>query len=139
MLDDLPRLHARMLACLDELDQLTRQAAPPMERLPAVRLDLTRASRARTMLLDRHHLDLLNRVSAAGRAQIEQLKAVAKQDLIVSANHIGAWTLREIAARWPDYCAASNDMRRAMRDRIAREKKLIYPLLDRGGKGAEAA
>jgi hypothetical protein len=37
--------------------------------------------------------------------------------------------LRQIADRWPEYCAASAQMRADMRRRIRSEKELIYPLL----------
>ncbi len=130
MLGQLKQLHAQILASLDELEALTKQADPPMDRLPAVRLALTRASRSRAALLDRLHGQLVQRASANRRVELEALKGEAKANLILSSQHIGSWTVREIIARWPDYCAASKEMRTAMRRRISREVELIYPLLD---------
>lgn len=129
MLGELRRLHAEILANVDELDVLTAQAQPPMERLPAVRQALTRASRARTMLLERVYDRLLAEAPPAKKPALEALRAAGKDGLITSTRHIGSWTLREIAGRWPDYCAASATMRAAMRARIKSEAELIYPLL----------
>lgn len=129
MLGELRRLHAEIVAHLDELDALTARPEPPMDRLPAVRQALTRASRARTMLLERIYDRLIAEAPPPRRAAIEALRAEGKGGLITSTRHIGSWTLREIAGRWPDYCAASATMRAAMRERIRNEAQLIYPLL----------
>jgi hypothetical protein len=129
MLTELQRLHADILASLDELDALTAQPRPPMDRLPSVRLALTRASRARTMLLERRYDQLIARATSEQKAAILSLKAEGKDNLVTSTQHIGAWTLREIAGRWPEYCAASSTIRSAMRQRIRKEAALIYPLL----------
>lgn len=131
MLGQLKLLHAQMLACLDELESLTKQSDPPMDRLPAVRLALTRASRNRTALLDRLHGQVVMLAAPKHKKELEALKGEANDSLILSSQHIGLWTLREIVARWPDYCAASKDLRAAMRRRISREAELIYPLLDK--------
>ncbi len=129
MLTELQRLHRDILANLDELDVLTAQAQPPMDRLPAVRLMLTRSSRARTILLGRAYDQLIMFAPPERKAGIQALKAEDKDNLVNSMQHIGAWTLREIAGRWSEYCAASNTMRSAMRERVRREAELIYPLL----------
>lgn len=130
MLAQLKLLHAQILASLDELESLTKQADPPMDRLSAVRLALTRASRKRSALLDRLHGQLAQRASPKQRAELETLKGEGRDNLFLSSQHIGLWTVPEIVARWPDYCAASKEMRAAMRRRISREAELIYPLLD---------
>src|SRR3954468_10792273 len=118
MLDQLRRLHADILAKLDELDALTRLPQPPMDRLPALRQALTRSSRARTMLLERAYDRLAANAPPAKKAALELLKAEGKDNMITSTQHIGSWTLRQIADRWPDYCAASAEMRADMRKRI---------------------
>jgi hypothetical protein len=129
MLDELRRLHDDILAKLDALEALTSLPQPPMDRLPALRQALTRSSRARTMLLERAYDQLIAECPPAKKAALEVLKAGGKDNLITSTQHIGSWTLREIADRWPDYCAASAKMRADMRQRIRSEKELIYPLL----------
>lgn len=129
MLGQLRRMHADILAKLDELDALTSLPQPPMDRLPALRQALTRSSRARTMLLERAYDQLIADASPARKAGLELLRAEGKDNLITSTQHIGSWTLRQIADRWPDYCAASTKMRADMRKRIRSEQDLIYPLL----------
>jgi hypothetical protein len=129
MLGQLRRLHADILAKLDELDALTSLPQPPMDRLPALRQALTRSSRARTMLLERAYDRLIADAPPARKAGLELLRTEGKDNLITSTQHIGSWTLRQIAERWPDYCAASTKMQADMRKRIRSEQDLIYPLL----------
>ena len=129
MLTELQRVHAEILAGLGELDALTAQLEPPMDRIPAVRLALTRASRARTVLLERIYDQLIDRAPQEQKARILALRAEGKDNLAASTRHIGTWTLSEIAGRWHDYCAASKTIRYTMRVRIKREAELIYPLL----------
>jgi len=129
MLDELRRLHADILAKLDELEAMTSLPQPPMDRLPALRQALTRSSRARTMLLERAYDQLIAASPAEKKPALELLRADGKDNMITSTQHIGSWTLREIGDRWPDYCAASASMRADMRKRIRGEMELIYPLL----------
>jgi hypothetical protein len=129
MLGRLRRLHQEILGSLDEMDVLTSLPQPPMDRLPALRQSLTRSSRARTILLESVYDRLISEASPAGKAAIDMLKVEGKINLTTSTQHIGSWTLRQIAERWPDYCAASAKMRADMRRRIRSETELIYPLL----------
>lgn len=129
MITELKRLHGVILASLDELDVLTAQPDAQMDRLPAVRLTLTRASRARTMPLERLYNQLILQSQPERKAAIQALKDQGKDNLILSVQHIGSWTLREIAKRWPEYCIASKTMRSSMRQRIKKEVALIYPFL----------
>jgi hypothetical protein len=131
MLSNLQQLHADILAGLDELEALTAEPQPPMDRLPAVRLSLTRASKARMRFLERLYDQLITRAPSAQKAAILTLKAEGTDNLVASSRHIGTWTLREIDARWFDYCAASNTMRHRMRQRIQEEANLLYPMLSR--------
>lgn len=128
MLNELRRLHSEILSCLDQLEALTAEATPPMERLPAVRYSLTRASRSRTMLLEGQYGQLSDRADPAQRAAVERLKAEGKNNLVRSAEHIGSWNLRAVTKRWPDYCAASKALRAQMRQRVAHEQRVLYPL-----------
>lgn len=129
MLRHLQQLHAAILTQLDELDRLTARAEPDMDRLPAVRLALTRASRARTLFLDRHHRQIVAAAPASRRLAIDTLRQEMLVQMDASANHIGRWTLRAIAECWPDYCAASATIRATMRRRIQSEASVLYPIL----------
>jgi len=138
--DELRRLHAELGSRLDELEALAACPEPPMQALSAVRLALTRASRARTMLLDRLYPDLIARAGGQARANIEALRAGAQHDRFASTTHISSWTIREITSRWDEYRDASRAMRAAMRERIGREIALVYPLLaDADGSDAEVS
>jgi len=132
MLTELQRLHAEIKAALDELARLTALAEPPMSELPLLRLRLTRASRARTLLLESVYDQLIAHASTGQREAIQALKAAGKANMAASAQHIGSWTIREITARWADYCDASNSMRAAMRCRAEQEASILYPLLSAG-------
>lgn len=129
ILAELRRLHGEILGHLDEMDGLTAKPEPP-ERLPAVRHELTCASRARTMLLERIYANLIALAPASDKSQIEALQAEGTQNMLQSAKHIGAWSPNDIRERWPAYCSASNQIRRAMRNRIRQEADVIYPLLE---------
>lgn len=129
MLLQLKQLHAAILSNLDELETLTAMPQPPMDRLPAVRLLLTRASRSRTMLLEGTYGELIARAPPERKVALEALRAEGKDGLVRSGGHIGTWTIREVTCRWSDYCAASNVMQAAMRIRIRKEAALVYPLL----------
>lgn len=108
---------------------LTAEQQPPMDRLPAVRLALTRASRARTMFLEKTYPALIAHAPAKQQAALRTLWAEGKINLVSSGQHIGKWSLCEITGRWPEYCAASKAMRAQMRARVRQEAELIYPLL----------
>lgn len=131
--DELQRLHAEIRTQLDELEALTARPEPPIQALSAVRLALTRASRARTMLLDRLYPDLIARAGEQERTDLEALRAGAQHDRFASTKHISSWTVREITTRWDEYRDASRAMRAAMRERIGREVSAVYPLLAEAG------
>lgn len=44
---------------------------------------------------------------------------------------IGHWTPQMLQDNWRGYCEASRKVRDGMRDIIAAERRLLYPLLDR--------
>jgi hypothetical protein len=129
MLLHLRALHTVILRRLDELDKLTTLPEPPMDRLPAVRLALSRASRARTLFIDRHHRMILEAAPAHRRAAIIALKQDMAAQMDASATHIGKWTIDAIVEAWPQYCSASATMRGTMRRRISAEASVLYPVL----------
>jgi hypothetical protein len=126
----LRELHLEILDKLGELDHLVMSDQPQIERLMGVRHGLTRASRARTMLLEREiYPRLLSGPSVKMADDIRRLQAEGKQDLATSSQHIGRWSLRTITEQWEQYRTASNSMRAAMRRRVKVEQELLYPLL----------
>lgn len=129
MLDKLRQLHLEIIQHLDAIKDITALPAPDMGRLVATRLALTRASRSRTLLLESIYDELISGSSEPTKAAIGALRAEGRANLMVSIQHIGHWSLSEIAFRWTDYCMASATIQSAMRARIRREVDLIYPLL----------
>jgi hypothetical protein len=132
MLAKLKMLHSEILDRLVELDQLVASNEPQIDRLMSVRHALTRASRARTMLLETEiYPSLLSAPDIKQADDIRRLQADGKADLATSSQHIGRWSLRTITKEWDQYRMASNTMRSAMRRRIKAEQDLLYPPLAR--------
>lgn len=130
MLSELKRLHADLLAHLDELERLTSEPVMRPEEVAAARLKLTRASRRRSMFLDSAvYPALIGNDAATDAERVRQLRSDDKRRFVTSASHIAKWTLQEIAAHWSEYCSASRSLRAAMRDRIREEQAVLYPLL----------
>lgn len=129
MLDKLRQLHVEIQENLDAIKDLTSMPEPDVGRLASTRLALTRASRARTLLLESMYDELISGSSEPTKAAIGALRAEGRANLMVSIQHIAHWSLPEIAFRWTEYCMASATIQSAMRARIRREVDLIYPLL----------
>lgn len=131
MLNELKAMHAEIARFLDELETLAGEEKPRLETVAAVRLKLTRASRRRTTLLETSiYPSLLDSASEPDRQRIEALRDSGREGLIASIGHIGRWTIVDLGQRWREYRVASQRMRRSMRDRIAQEQALLYPLLE---------
>jgi hypothetical protein len=139
MLAELQLWHAKVLAGLDEMDALTAQHQPPMDRLAAARLNLTKSSRRRSAILERAYPQLMTRLGPDQKARLQALKEQGANNLATSSRHISTWTLREISERWPEYRSASYEIRSAMRQRIRDEARLVYPLLTELGTHGNAA
>lgn len=128
---ELERVHELLLARLDALEELIRGSRPSREQLSAVRYQLTRASSQRRKLLEeRVYPLLLEKVDSAARTAVQGLRSSTTGTVAESARHIHRWSTDEILKDWSGYCAASAWMRRQMRERIAQEKRVLYPLLE---------
>lgn len=124
-MEQLRRHHARMLAALDDLEQLTRSPACDDAQVMAVRYRLTRASTARR----REVIALCEQRIAAGvgDAAIQALRDATIASRSRSSTHIGTWTLRQVAGDWAGYTRASAAMRASLRREIAREESVLGP------------
>jgi len=130
MLAELRQHHAKIESLLTALEALCEDRHADIVKVSAVRIELTRASRARSAYLNTTVYPKLMRTAPPDkRIALEKLKADGLLMLVRSADHIRHWTTREITADWPGYCIASAAARQAMRDRIALEAELLYPLL----------
>lgn len=132
---ELKHVHEHQLALLDELEEMTAAPAPNRSALADLRLQLTRATRARRGLLAaKVYPDLERRSTGRAPGMVARLRA--KDDALrrLSAQHIGTWSLHAAIADWPGYCAASAKVRAAIRAQIAVEQEVIF--LSRRSRGA---
>jgi transposase len=124
---DLRILHDELLAALAEMEALTARPTFDESEVSRLRYRLSRVSGERRRLVEQLCLSLAGHVTGA---QAERLRAVHASSLdarTASNAHIGAWSIREIAADWEGYCRASAAMRAIMRAQIAAEKAALYP------------
>lgn len=136
MLTELQQHHEKIRALLAELEALCDDSHADIVKVSAVRLELTRASRARSAFLNALVYPKLLRISPPDkRIALEKLKAEGLLMLVRSGDHLRRWTSREVAADWPGYCVASAVARKSMIDRIEHEADLLYPLLKEDGNG----
>lgn len=129
ILADLQQAHEQLLACIDELAELTRADRPDTATLAKVRWRLTRASGKRRRLVEQAYARLLETGGPEAIQRVRELRDDNAEMLVASSRHIGSWTIEQVAANWDGYRAASAVMRRAMRARIAAEQTALYPLL----------
>ena len=134
MLAELRQHHEKIGNLLTELEVLCEDHHADIVKVSAVRIELTRASRARSAYLHSVVYPKLMRTCPPDkRIALEKLKSDGVLMLVRSGDHIRRWTTREITANWPGYCRASAAARQTMRDRIALEAQIIYPLLKAEG------
>lgn len=128
-MSDLQTLHQQLLQMLDELKELTERPAPDEAALAALRYRLTRASGARRRLVDSLCVELQLTLPKEEVAAVRTLRESSIAAMTSSSDHIGTWSLRQLAKDWRGYCAASQQMRQAMREQIEAEKATLYPHL----------
>ncbi len=131
LLADLRDAHERLLAAIDDMEAATRAAEPGGDLYPRARWRLSQASRHRRSLVDAACSELLKRASAEDAKAMAALRADGESRLRASAAHVRTWTMERIDSDWPAYCRASALLRASMRERIASEKTVLYPLLSK--------
>lgn len=130
MLAELRQHHEKIRNLLKALEVLCEDQHADIVKVSAVRLELTRASRARSAFLNAVvYPKLLRSAPPDKRIAIEKLKSEGLLMLVRSGDHLRKWTSREVAADWPGYCLASAAARQSMLTRIEHEAELLYPLL----------
>ena len=128
---ELERAHANLLARLDALEELVRGPTPSRDLLSAPRYQLTRASGQRRKLLEeRIYPMLLERLEGASGDAVRALRDSTTTMVAESAKHIHRWSVQEILDDWSGYRTASAWIRRQMRERVAQEQRVLYPLLE---------
>jgi hypothetical protein len=134
VLSQLQALHAELRLTIAELAAELAKPQPDADRLPAVRLKLTRLSGQRKSLIECSIAPALRNIAPDDAARVAELRQAIAPIALATSDHIARWTMRQIAADWAGYQRASAAMRRAMLRRIDQEAAILYPLLE-----AEAA
>lgn len=128
MKSELDQMHEDMLSALDELEALTAEPIPNVDKLSAVRWKLSKASGRRLRHLEQHVYPQI-RVADEGLAKrLQQLREEGAELRAKSTGHVGTWAIAEVLKDWPGYCQASAEMRRTMRERIERERDIVAGL-----------
>lgn len=140
MLAELRQHHEKIGNLLSALELLCQDRHANIVEVSAVRLELTRASRARSAYLNAIVYPKVMRTCPPDkRIALEKLKSDGLLMLVRSGDHIRHWTTREITQDWPGYCLASAAARQTMRARIELEVQLLYPLLKDEGSSRQPA
>jgi hypothetical protein len=128
----LEELHRELTMLIATLGEATAHDVPDRSELTSIRWRLSRASRARTKLIETILLPHLRaQASLTDSDALDVLQAQISAASAESSRHIAAWTIDRVTAEWDGYRAASAEIRQAMARRIAAEKALLYPLLQR--------
>ena len=122
--------HRELLDCVAEMERVTSEISGPLEYAPA-RFRISRASLARRTLWHRIFKDLSDRTDPHDAETLRVLNHADMRLLRQSSDHIGRWSAETVLLDWRGYCEASRHIRRAMRDAIALEQRLLYPILER--------
>ena len=131
-LAQLTSIHDDLLGTIQKLDAVTRCDRPDPSELGIARWKLTRASRARWRILDDVIYPEIERRSFVSRPDVTRLRSADAAIRTNSSNHIAKWDAECVLRQWPEYQAASAGVIASMRDRVAQEQAVLYPLLADG-------
>jgi hypothetical protein len=131
MLTELHQAHEQVLSALGELEKLTDAPQPDGTALANIRWKLSRASGKRRRLVEEACTRLIDKAAPAEAQAVGTLQQGIGVIQAASSQHVNAWTLARVIEDWDGYRAASAELRGRMRDRIATEKRVLYPLLQR--------
>lgn len=121
--------HDEIVFRLNTLAHVFDTGGPADSDYVAARWHLTKASRARWLLLSGEIFPLLKERGAWSDAVAALFDdGAVQQD--TSIRHVARWPLRAAIADWDDYRAASDLIRAGMRKRIDHEARVLYPVLE---------
>ena len=130
--------HAELIRLVRRLADLIEQPAAPAQ------LELFELRRALSSTLIAHlkaeDWVLYPRLLASGDAAIAAVAAAFNEEMGGLANayvaHTDMWSATAIAEDWAGYCTATRGIIDALTNRITRENRELYPLLDRLDRAA---
>lgn len=129
LLERLEQAHARLLAAMEALEQITRLPLADRSLYTEARSRLSDASFARRKLLNEclQHLRPLVDSEAAGA-----LAALDRDNLELlghSTAHVARWPADAIEREWHAYCRASREIRRRLAAAVEEDRRLLFPVL----------
>lgn len=130
LLGRLRAAHDEITLRLNALAHVFEAGGPADSDYVAARWHLTKASRARWLLLSSELFPLL-KARGAWSDEVAALYEDGAAQQEASIVHVARWPLRAAIADWADYRDASNRIRAGMRERIDREARVLYPALER--------
>lgn len=121
--------HDEIVFRLNALARVFDTGGPANSDYVAARWHLTKASRARWLLLSSEIFPILKERGAWSDAVAALYDdGAVQQD--ASIRHVSRWPLRAAIADWDDYRTASDLIRAGMRARIEHEARVLYPALE---------
>lgn len=131
MLGDLKLAHDELLGYISDLEAVVEGDMIQASVIARVRFQLSKASSRRRRLV----AEAIDRLSVGATTEetlrLNSLRENNAAILAASSSHVGEWSIETILANSEGYRAASAAMRKSMRERIAMEKGVLYPLLER--------
>ena len=140
-MSDIQRLrdeHAQLIEVIGQLGAAVQQATPP----PAVELFELRAKLARALIGHLKSEDWLlyprlleskdPNVAETARLFVEKMGGLAA----AFTDYSRQWSAKAIETDWQAYCQATTEIVTALRTRIEREDRELYPLIEAVAKAA---
>lgn len=124
--------HSEIQSIIRKLRYLTSQPSPPPQlHLFALRYELSSALIAHLktedwILYPQLMASADPHVAATAREFSEEMGGLAQ----AYREHCRSWSANAIAADWAGYCSASRGLIDALNNRITRENRELYPLLE---------
>ena len=129
LLGQLRAAHRALAAQIASMEAMTAAAGFEPVRCMAERWKISQASLARRLLAGRICDYLLARRGPPETQSLLALRDSDRELLRRSASHVARWSPQAISVDWRGYCAASRDIRARMQEQMAREQRVLFPLL----------
>ena len=128
---ELEATHRQIEFCIEDLQAVTSDGPPVGTQFSTIRLRIGKAILARRRIAHDAYSRLLAEVASDDVAAVRDLQQRELAQFHFTSEIIGHWTPQLLQGNWQEYCEASRRVRDGMREIIAAEKRLLYPLLDR--------
>ncbi len=124
--------HAELDQLAEQLITQVTQSGGPDTRMASMRWRLNHVLMVHLAKEDRH---VYPRLQSCGEARVEAMATRFADEMGGLAQaylaYASDWTAQKIAEDWPGYATATLGVMRALRTRIRREERDLYPMIDR--------